>query len=95
MAMKLNTQETTMVLSALLEYIDIMGQGEETAEYTHYMEENGLGSAIRKLSKGRIGENVFANYPCHRESYNYPSFEEWKATRKKKGITIFDVEDDE
>ena len=95
MTMKLNNQETNMVLTALLEYIDIMEQGEQTAEYTYYMVENGLGSAIRKLSKGRNGEAVFAKYPSHRESYNYPSFEEWKAARKKKGITTFDVEDDE
>lgn len=82
--MKLNNQETTMVLAALLEYIDLMEDGEQTVEYTNYMLENGLGSAIRKLSKGRNGENVFAKYPCHRESYNYLSFEEWKAARKKK-----------
>lgn len=93
--MKLNNQETNMVLSALLEYREIMEQGEETIEYTNYMLENGLGSAIKKLSKGRNGENVFAKYPCHRESYTYPSFEEWKAARKKKGITTFDDEDDE
>ena len=93
--MKLNNQETKMVLSALQEYIDLMGDGEETVEYTNYMLENGLGSAIRKLSKGRNGEKVFAKYPSHRESYIYPSFEEWKAARKKKGITTFDDENDD
>lgn len=93
--MKLNNQETTMILAALLEYIDIMEQGERTVEYTNFMLENGLGSAIRKLSKGRNGENVFSKYPYHRESYKYPSFEEWKAEQKKKGITTFAVEDDE
>lgn len=93
--MKLNNQEITMILAALLEYIDIMEQGEQTVEYTNYMLENGLGSAIRKLSKGRNGENVFSKYPYHREAYKYPSFEEWKAERKKKGITTFADEDDE
>lgn len=93
--MKLNNQETTMVLTALLEYIDVFENAESTAEYTYYMVENGLGSAIRKLSKGRNGEAVFAKYPSHRESYTYPSFEEWKAARKKKGITTFDDENDE
>lgn len=86
--MKLNNQETNMVLAALQEYIDLMESGEETIEYTIYMLENGLGSALRKLSKGRNGEDVFAKYPCHRESYNYPSFEEWKAMRKEKGNTF-------
>ena len=93
--MKLNNQETNMVLTALLEYIDIMEQGEQTAEYTRYMMENGLGSAVRKLSKGRNGEKVFSKYPYHREAYKYPSFEEWKAERKKKKITTFADEDDE
>ena len=93
--MKLNNQEITMILAALLEYIDIMEQAEQTVEYTNYMLENGLGSAIRKLSKGRNGENVFSKYPYHREAYKYPSFEEWKAERKKKGITTFADEDDE
>lgn len=82
--MKLNNQETDMVLAALLEYIDLMEQGEDTVEYTSYMLENGLGSAIRKLSKGRNGEKVFSKYHSHRESYIYPSFEEWKVARKKK-----------
>ena len=93
--MKLTNQETNMVLSALMEYRDIMESGEETVEYTNYMLENGLGSAMKKIAKGRNGENVFAKYPSHRESYIYPSFEEWKAARKKKGITTFDDEDDE
>ena len=93
--MKLNNQETDMILSALLEYIDIMEQGEQTVEYTNYILENGLGSAIRKLSKGRNGENVFSKYPYHREAYKYPSFEEWKVERKKKRITTFVDEDDE
>ena len=57
--MKLNNQETTMILSALLEYISIMEQGEQTVEYTNYMLENGLGSAIKKIAKGRNGGAVF------------------------------------
>lgn len=84
-----------MILHALIEYIEITEDGEETVEYTNYMLENGLGSAIRKLSKGRNGENVFSKYPYHREAYKYPSFEEWKAERKKKEITTFVDEDDE
>ena len=80
--MKLNNQETYMVLTALMEYRDIMESGEETIEYTEYMLENGLGSAMRKLSKGRNGEQVFSKYPFHRDSYTYPTFEEWKIKKK-------------
>lgn len=83
--MKLNNQETTMVLSALLEYSEIMEGGEQTVEYTYYMLENGLGSAIKKLSEGRNGKAVFSKYPSHRGTYSYPSFEEWKANRKRNG----------
>lgn len=76
--MKFNNQETTMVLHALIEYIEIMESGEETNEYTHYMVENGLGSAVKKLSKGK----AFSKYPSHRESFIYPTFEEWKIKNK-------------
>ena len=91
--MKLNHQETRMVIQALREYVDIMGEGEDTSEYTNYMMENGLGSAMRKIAKGLNWETPYKKYTCHRESHNYPTFEEWTASRKRNGAKRLD--DDE
>jgi hypothetical protein len=82
---KFNNQETRMILSAIQEYIDIMLDGEETHDYTRYMLDNGLGSALRKLTKGRNGNCLFEKYHFHRESYHYPSFEEWKSAGGSDG----------
>ena len=76
---KFNNQEITMLTTVILEYIDIMLEGEKTHDYTLYMLNNGLGSAVRKLTKGRNGNCLYEKYPFHRESYRYPSFEDWKA----------------
>lgn len=84
-----------MLIQVVHEYVEMMEQGEETFEYTNYMLENGLGSAMGKLMKGRIGSRYYAKYPCHRESFNYPSFEDWKSERERKGIMTFDVEEDD
>lgn len=75
---KFNNQELTMLTSVVMEYVDLMLEGEETHDYTLYMLNNGLGSAMRKLTKRRKGNCLFEKYPFHRESYHYPSFEDWK-----------------
>lgn len=72
-------QEVDMLLKALSEYVDAFGGDAdiETCEYTEYMLENGLGSALKKLYKNRNGFDVYKDFKSHRESYKYPTFEEW------------------
>lgn len=78
MTVSLTDIEIQRVVDACIQYMELMGQGEDTHEYTIYEIETGLGSAIRKLSKGRYGEHVFAK---HKTVTKYPTFEEWKASR--------------
>lgn len=78
MTISLTDIEIERVLDACNSYIEIMGEGEDTHEYTIYEIETGLGSALRKISKGRNGERVYAK---HKTVTKYPTFDEWKATR--------------
>lgn len=78
MTISLTDREIESVLDACNEYIEIMEQGEDTHEYTIYEIETGLGSALRKISKGRNSERVYAKY---KTVTKYPTFEEWKAVR--------------
>lgn len=78
MRYNLTFREVEMLLAVCGEYIEMMGQAEDTADYTEYMVENGLGSAIRKLGKDRNIGNIYKHYTKHRENYKYPTFEEWK-----------------
>lgn len=82
MTITLNEREISMVLDAVNQYIDIMTSGEDTIEYTKYMMDTGLGSAMKKLYKGKIGEAIYSNFVSHRENYKYPTFEEWEMSRK-------------
>ena len=85
MTVSLTDIEIQRVLDACMGYMELMGQGEDTHEYTIYEIETGLGSALRKLSKGRYGENVFAK---HKTVTKCPTFEEWKAAKEENGVTI-------
>lgn len=78
MTISLTDIEIQRVLDACGGYIEIMGQGEDTHEYTIYEIETGLGSALRKISKGRNGQRVFAKYKTVRQC---PTFEEWKTAK--------------
>lgn len=78
MTISLTDREIELVLSSCIQYIELMGQGEDTHEYTIYEVETGLGSALRKLSKERYGERVYAKY---KTVTKYPTFEEWKAAK--------------
>lgn len=62
MTISLTDTEIRRVLDACNSYIKIMGQGEDTHEYTVYEIETGLGSALRKISKGKNGQHVYAEY---------------------------------
>lgn len=77
MTITLTDREIELVLSACGQYIELMEQGEDTHEYTQYEIETGLGSALRKLSKGRNGQRVYAKY---KTVTKYPTFDEWKET---------------
>ena len=78
MTISLTDIEIQRVLDACHGYIEIMGEGEDTHEYTIYEIETGLGSALRKISKGRNGQHVYAGYKTVSQC---PTFDEWKATR--------------
>jgi len=78
MTISLTDREIELVLSACGQYIELMEEGEYTHDYTTYELETGLGSALRKLSKGRNGQRVFAKYKTVRQC---PTFDEWKADK--------------
>lgn len=79
MTISLTDREIEMVLDACEQYMEILGQGDDTHDYTLYTIETGLGSALRKIGKGRSISSVYSKY---KTVTNYPSFEEW-LTRKE------------
>lgn len=78
MTISLTNREIEMVLQIFVEYIETFGEAEGTNEYTKYMIDTGLGSAIRKIGKGRNAGNIYSAYKTLK---NIPTFEEWKANR--------------
>ena len=79
MTISLTDIEIQRVLDACIGYMEIMGQGEDTHEYTLYEIQTGLGSALRKIGKGRNIQSVYAKY---KTVTKYPTFDEWKARIK-------------
>ena len=78
MTISLTNREIELVVSACNQYIELMADGDDTHDYTIYEVETGLGSALRKLCKGRNGNSVYAKY---KTVTKYPSFDEWKADK--------------
>lgn len=78
MTISLTKREVDMILDACTEYMEILGQAEETHNYTVYTIETGLGSALRKIGKGRNISKVFREY---KTVTNYPSYEDWLKMR--------------
>lgn len=78
MTISLTDREIELVLSACSQYIELMEEGEDTHDYTIYEIETGLGSALRKIGKGRNWQLIFAKYKTVRQC---PTFDEWKAAR--------------
>lgn len=78
MTISLTNREIELVVSACNQYIELMEDGDDTHDYTIYEVETGLGSALRKICKGRKGNSVYSKY---KTVTKYPSFDEWKATR--------------
>ena len=85
-SVSLTDREVEMILHVCSEYLEVFGEAEGTNEYTRYMMDTGLCSAIRKIGKGRNAENVYAKYKTVR---TYPTFEEWEVS---KGIADSEVE---
>lgn len=59
-------RELSMVRDYVFEAADILGNASDTAEQVDEDMENGLGSALRKLYKGCIGESKYAKYKTKR-----------------------------
>lgn len=78
MTISLTSLEIQRVLDACGQYVELMEDGEDTHEYTVYEMETGLGSALRKISKGRNGARVYGKYKTVSQC---PTFEEWRAAR--------------
>lgn len=61
---------TDLEIEKLIDYVsdsvELLGEAEGTWEQTAEDMENGLGSAIRKLYKGRRGEKIYAKYKTKR-----------------------------
>lgn len=60
-------RELSMVRDYVFEATDILGNASDTAEQVDEDMENGLGSALRKLYKGCIGESKYAKYKVRAE----------------------------
>lgn len=60
-------QEIEKLIDYAGEAIGILGEAEGTAEQTERDMKDGLGSAMRKLYKGRNGERIYAEYKTKRE----------------------------
>lgn len=83
MTISLTDIEIQKVLNACTEYIEIMGEGEDTHDYTVYELETGLGSALRKLNKFRNGQHAYARYKTVSKC---PTFDEWKADKAESEV---------
>lgn len=78
MTVSLTDREIEVLLAVCTEYIEIMGEAEDTHDYTEYMVDTGLGSAMRKISKYRNGSWDYSKYKTVRR---YPEFDEWVGKR--------------
>lgn len=83
MTISLTDVEIQRVIDACVGYTEIMSQGEDTHDYTIYEMETGLGSALRKICKGRNGETVYAEYKTVSKCI---TFDEWKANREESDV---------
>lgn len=81
MTVSLSERELDMLFAVCTEYIEVMGEAEDTHDYTEYILDTGLGSAMRKISKYRNGSVAYSKYKTVR---SYPEFEEWLRERGDK-----------
>ena len=80
MTIYLTDIEIRRVLDACVGYLESMNEGEDTYDYSLYELETGLGSALRKISKGRNWEAVYGKY---KTVTKYPTFGEWKGDKNE------------
>ena len=59
-------KELSMVRSYVFEATDILGNASDTAEQVDEDMKKGIGSALRKLYKGCIGESKYTKYKTKR-----------------------------
>lgn len=59
-------RELSMVRNYVFEATDILGNASDTAKQVDEDMENGLGSALRKLYEGCIGESKYAKHKTKR-----------------------------
>ena len=59
-------RELQQIRNYVLEAVEILGEASETYEQVDEDMENGLGSALRKLYEGCIGESKYAKYKTKR-----------------------------
>lgn len=59
-------RELEMIIDYTNQAIEILSEGIETVASVDEDMENGLGSALRKLYKGRNGEVIYAKYKTKR-----------------------------
>lgn len=62
--------EIEKLMNYVSESVELLGEAECTWEQTAEDMENGLGSALRKLYKGRRGERIYAEYKTKRGKGN-------------------------
>lgn len=62
MQLYLSEKEAMALRDVATEWCSIMGDGEETFECVDEKLNNGLGSALYKLYKGRKGQRVYEKY---------------------------------
>lgn len=58
----LTAKELKAVIDSCGEWVDMMSEGDSTIDLAEKRLNNGLGSALRKLSVGTNGENIYRNY---------------------------------
>lgn len=63
----LTEQEQNMVIDYLMESVTTLSEAEDTWEKVDEDMENGLGSALRKIYKGRNGESKYLEYKTKRK----------------------------
>lgn len=59
-------RELQQIRNYVLEAVEILGEASETYKQVDEDMENGLGSALRKLYKGCIGESKYTKYKTKR-----------------------------
>lgn len=62
----LTEREQDMVIKYMGQAVDILGEAEDTCDEVSEDMDEGLGSALRKIYKGRIGEEHYSAYKTKR-----------------------------